>query len=215
MDTVKTLESLSDLRTMTLETLIEKLSDENERAKIPFDKLMIGLGIQTEKIELLRGNATERIEHVSAAPAGEAFERWLKDGAIDTESSETGLPGRESGTKGERGPAGALARAPADPGSCAPGPMPVARQIGEGDLTSNNMDYVGVDANKPNGNGTSTDSDVSCDVNSVPRNGHQDGSDASPEREAATPAPGHDPAQTPRGGGGHDSPPSQQGAMNE
>jgi hypothetical protein len=167
MDTVKTLQSMSDLREMTLETLIEKLADKEERHKIPFDKLMIGLGIQTEKIELLRGNATERIEHVESQPAADDFTRWVREGSIDVQANETGLSGEECGTKGDRGVGAALAlpvARPADPGAdvtqvdaldgAAPGPVEASHSI----------DNVVGDAQKPNDLADSSIDDVSCDV---------------------------------------------------
>lgn len=166
MDTVKTLESMSDLRSMTLETLIEKLTDPEERKKIPFDKLMIGLGIQTEKIELLRGNATERIEHTESAPASDEFKRWLQSGAIDVDVIETGLPGQEDATKGtaETGPALHLGPHLDSAGMDQQGRA--AEPIGAATDVSDNMDNVGFDAVIiGNSDGLLTndaDSDVSC-----------------------------------------------------
>jgi hypothetical protein len=171
MDTVKTLQSMSDLREMTLETLIEKLSEPNERKKIPFDKLMIGLGIQTEKIELLRGNATERIEHVESQPAADAFTRWLREGSIDAEASETGLSGRESGPKGDLGPGATLALPVADlgdaPGDEAQVDVPAGADLGAvpGHVdAAHSIDNEVCDAQKPNEMANSESDDVPCDV---------------------------------------------------
>lgn len=174
MDTVKTLESMSDLRAMTLETLIEKLSDPEERRKIPFDKLMIGIGIQTEKIELLRGNATERIEHVESAPASDEFNRWLREGSIDVTASETGLSGREDGTKGDR--AAGLLPPPAFPSI---GPLVARVQKDADDVTGipNNMDNVGVDVENIGDSRRLLRNDVDCDVIPKPCKGIPGGSE--------------------------------------
>lgn len=215
MDTAKTLQSMSDLREMTIETLMEKLADPDERAKIPFDKLMIGLGIQTEKIELLRGNATERIEHRDATPAADEFERWLKDGSIDAESHETGLPEGECGTKGERVQAGLLAPAPHDLGDPAPASTPGMSESADAHEAIQNIGDVGIKHVKANDSNGFKDGDVSFDVSLQSRNGHQASENAPGSRPE--PAPGHEPAptQTDRGGGGQVLPPTQQGAMNE
>jgi hypothetical protein len=215
MDTAKTLQAMSDLREMTIETLIEKLADPEERAKIPFDKLMIGLGIQTEKIELLRGNATERIEHVDATPASEAFDRWLKEGAIDAESHETGLSMGECGTKGERVTSRLLAPAAHDLGDPAAAPAPGASDSATAHDALQNIDYVGLTSEKPNVCSVFKDDDVTFAVSSVSSNGIRTGQHESPASSGPVPDPDPAPAPTHRGGGGHVLPPTQQGAMNE
>lgn len=215
IDTAKTLQSMSDLREMTIETLMEKLADPKERAKIPFDKLMIGLGIQTEKIELLRGNATERIEHRDVTPAADEFERWLKDGSIDAESHKTGLSGGECGTKGELVTAGLLAPVPDALGDHDHASAAGTRLDVDAPKSQQNIDDVGFEHINSNVCNGFKDNDVSFDVSSQSRNDdHTNGNgsgtqmDPAPEIEPA-------PAQTYRGGGGQVLQPSQKGAMNE
>lgn len=175
MDTAKTLESMSDLRSMTLETLIEKLSDPEERRKIPFDKLMIGLGIQTEKIELLRGNATERIEHTESAPASDEFKRWLQSGSIDAEVIETGLSGREDGTKGI-GDSDVTLALPAANLDDAPAHLDTPGQAITVDQDdADNMDNVGINSGNIGVSVRLSGNDVDCDVNPMARKTQVDG----------------------------------------
>ncbi len=62
----------------------ERLLDELE--SIPIDKLAITMGIAVEKLQLLEGNATARVEHVKPSAGIEAFNR-----IIDILPAETGL----------------------------------------------------------------------------------------------------------------------------
>jgi hypothetical protein len=138
---------------------------------------MIGIGIQTEKIELLRGNATERIEHVESAPASDEFNRWLREGSIDVTASETGLSGREDGTKGIGSASGLLAPASGDlddahvhlavPGQTPPGVTDV----------TDNMDNVGVDVENIGDSKRLLRNDVDCDVIPKPCKGIPGGSE--------------------------------------
>lgn len=166
MDTAKTLASMADLRAMTLETLIEKLADKDERKKIPFDKLMIGLGIQTEKIELLKGNATERVEHVDGRPAADEFQRWLEEGAIDVESTETGFTGENPAQKGDRPALGQAAGAPgeadAPPDSAADQADPAQPEAPVSGADSMYNDVVA--STKPNETAVARVDDVTPDV---------------------------------------------------
>jgi hypothetical protein len=225
MDTAKTLQAMSDLREMTIETLMEKLADPKERAKIPFDKLMIGLGIQTEKIELLRGNATERIEYRDTTPAADEFERWLNNGAIDVESNETGLSGEDCGTKGDRGAGLALGPVPATPAPTAPDPdASVPAQVPgvmPGEPLRNdvpNIDNVGFNAGKTNDSTVSKTDDVSPDVSLTGIDGGLSGAATDPD-ECDGARPGATPARVcgrETGGEGVTIPaPPQQGGMNE
>jgi hypothetical protein len=176
---------------------------------------MIGLGIQTEKIELLRGNATERIEHVDVTPAADEFDRWLKHGAIDAESHETGLPDGECGTKGERVQAGLLAPAPHALGDPAPASSPGVSAPGDTHEALHNIGDVGITHDIANVSNGFENGYVSFDVSSQSLTGDQaSGNDPGAHTE---PAPTHmpDPTQTDRGGGGQVLPPTQHGAMNE
>lgn len=162
MDTAKTLETLSDIREMTLETLIAKLADSDERKKIPFDKLMIGIGIQTEKIELLRGNATERIEHVDSNPAADEFQRWLQEGSIEVQAIETSIRGEDDGQKGNRAVDGQrepLTAVPALPAHASP-----MTDNGDEKGEVRNMKYVGLMDEKANDSSVSKMDDVSPDA---------------------------------------------------
>lgn len=206
MDTVKTLESMSDLRSMTLETLIEKLADPIERKKIPFDKLMIGLGIQTEKIELLRGNATERIEHTESAPASDEFKRWLQSGAIDAEAHETGLPGREDGTKGMLAAGHALAPAFDQADDARANLDPDRSRIGTSPDVTDNRDNVGIHAENIGITSGLSGIDVCSDVIPVTRKAVSRGeTDDHPAVNDAPVTTATDPASTEGGRGSNDA----------
>lgn len=96
----KTISRLADLTEMTIETLMDKLADPEQRKKLPIDRALIALGIMIDKHELLAGNATQRIEHTDGArPSVDDFRDWLQAGSIETTATETRIEGEKNGQK--------------------------------------------------------------------------------------------------------------------
>jgi hypothetical protein len=90
MDNQRAMSQMRHVRALAAEGAIEDLSDEPRRRKISArDKTLI-LAITTDKIELLSGNATARIEHIDGTkPAADDFKTWLDAGVIpQTDLSE-------------------------------------------------------------------------------------------------------------------------------
>lgn len=58
---------------LCVEGIVEDLSDDERRKKIPTSQKAITAGILTEKHQLLTGQATGRLERVDAQPGHEAF----------------------------------------------------------------------------------------------------------------------------------------------
>jgi hypothetical protein len=74
--------TIDQFRAKTVDALAEFVGDAAERFrdesdKMPLDKLAVPLGIAVEKLELLRGNATSRVELVAVPPA-DAFARYIE-----------------------------------------------------------------------------------------------------------------------------------------
>lgn len=75
--------TIDQFRAKTVDALAEFVGDAAERFrdesdKMPLDKLAVPLGIAVEKLELLRGNATSRVELVAVPPA-DAFARYIEN----------------------------------------------------------------------------------------------------------------------------------------
>ena len=100
---------------------------------------------------------------LEAAPAGVAFEEWLRAGAIDAEATETGFGVLNDSTKGEADPA--LLPPPAFP-SMGLEMERIQQAVDDATGIPNNRDHVGINANKPNIIGDIPHTDVSFDASS-------------------------------------------------
>jgi len=100
MDNTRAMALMRHARSLAVEGVIEDLSDDQRRRKVSARDKMLIAAISTDKVELLAGNATSRVEHVDGAarPAVEDFTRWLHTGAIDV-PVEMDLTTRSDGTK--------------------------------------------------------------------------------------------------------------------
>ena len=75
---------------LAVEAIAEDLEDKATRKKIAFRDKGIVLGVLTDKVELLSGGPTARIEHTQPVPEPkmEEFERWLEGKTVEAEVSE-------------------------------------------------------------------------------------------------------------------------------
>ena len=68
----------ADVARLSGERMLEKLEDDDEAKKIPFNHLGVGGGIAEDKTQLLTGGVTQRVETRPAAPTAEDFRRYLE-----------------------------------------------------------------------------------------------------------------------------------------
>lgn len=129
---------------VTAEAILEDLSDDERRGKVPFKDKAIALGVLIDKAELLSGGVTARIAHEYPVqlPDGsehDAYNDMLRTGAgeiIDVmpEPLEMDSTGRKSAQKGgqDDGDGRADGGAAVDSGARAEGGLAPAVGLGEG-----------------------------------------------------------------------------------
>lgn len=203
IDNPRAIALMREGRELALERTIEALQDDRRAGKMTPDRLAVTVGILTQNAELLSGNATARVEHVhDAPPAADEFANYLRQGAIDVESRETGIRVGNGGTK-------ALPTAGADRDGEEPGAVPVPVDVAPtvpagapGDAVHKMNDQV-LHGEKANDSAVSERGDVNLDVHAGGNVGAGGGVDAGAHggpSEAGSVVPGE-------GGGAFPAPP--------